>query len=312
MSAYYNDNEKFVCIWLKSLIQEGLISGGDVDERSIKEIKGEELASYTRVHLFAGIGGWDYALRLAGWPDGLPIWTGSCPCQPFSAAGKRKGVADERHLWPEFRRLIQECRPPIVVGEQVSGKDGRAWCRGVRFDMEELGYDFAAFDLCAASVGAPHKRQRLWWVALSHGGNSEDGNLQRGGEYRQQQENSGSGGMEYATYGRGFWESGTLRSVRPSKDGGVGHSQRRGYEGGSINREATEESGVGHVIGFWDSSYPINCKDGKTRRIPIESALFPLADGIPNRRRLIRGAGNAIVPQVAAVFLMSIMDVLDV
>ena len=164
-STFYNDNEKFVCNWMRNLIEAGLISSGVVDERGIEETKPKELGSYTRVHLFAGIAGWDYALHLAGWPDELQVWTGSCPCQPFSVAGKRGGVADRRHLWPQFYRLIRVCRPATVFGEQVSGADGKKWFRGVRFDLEKLGYRVAVADLCAASGGAPHRRQRLWWVA---------------------------------------------------------------------------------------------------------------------------------------------------
>ncbi|KKK66801.1 hypothetical protein LCGC14_2960470, partial [marine sediment metagenome] len=75
------------------------------------------------------------------------------------------GHADERHLWPAFYDLIAECRPPVVLGEQVASKDGREWLAGVRADLEALGYAVGAADLCAACVGAPHIRQRLWWVA---------------------------------------------------------------------------------------------------------------------------------------------------
>ena len=104
---------------------------------------------------------WPYALRLAGWPDDRNVWTGSCPCQPLSSAGQRKGHADERHLWPAFYSLIAECRPAIVFGEQVASKDGREWLAGVRADLEALGYACGAADLCAAGAGAPHIRQRF-------------------------------------------------------------------------------------------------------------------------------------------------------
>src|SRR5690606_17738712 len=119
-------------------------------------------------HFFAGIGGWSYALRLAGIPDGLPVWTGSCPCQPFSAAGKGLGEADERHLWPVFRELIRACNPSVVFGEQVASKAGRVWLSGVFADLEGMAYHRAGADLCAAGVSAPHIRQRLYWLAYSH------------------------------------------------------------------------------------------------------------------------------------------------
>jgi DNA (cytosine-5)-methyltransferase 1 len=163
--AYYNEIDPFAAAWLRNLIAAGHIAAGDVDERSIVDVHPDDLRGYVQCHFFAGIGGWSYALRIAGWPDDRPVWTGSCPCQPFSAAGKQKGKADERHLWPEFRRLIAECNPATVFGEQVASKLGRDWLAGVRSDLEALGYAVGAADLCAAGVGAPHIRQRLWWVA---------------------------------------------------------------------------------------------------------------------------------------------------
>lgn len=180
--AFYNDIEPYVLKWLRNLMQRGLITYGQTSRESITDLQSSDLAPYTRVHLFAGIGGWDYALRLAGWPEELPVWTGSCPCQPFSVAGKRQGVRDKRHLWPQFLRLIAERTPATVFGEQVSGKDGRAWLRGIRFDLEELGYRFAAVDLPACSVGAPHGRSRLYWVADRLNGGSQDGRAEDNGQ----------------------------------------------------------------------------------------------------------------------------------
>ena len=165
MTSYYNEIEPYAAEWLRNLIAEGLIAPGDVDERSIDEVAPDELEGYAQCHFFAGIGGWSYALRLAGWPDERPVWTGSVPCQPLSSAGQRRGHADRRHLWPAFFRLIAERRPATVFGEQVASKLGREWLAGVRADLEHVGYACGAADLPAASVGAPHIRQRLWWVA---------------------------------------------------------------------------------------------------------------------------------------------------
>lgn len=165
---YYNDNDQKSADRLRALVSAGLIPPGDVDTRSILHVIPSDLAGYTQCHFFAGIGGWSEALRLAGIPATTRLWTGSCPCQPFSPAGKRKGTDDERHLWPVFRDLIAQCRPPIVFGEQVASADGRAWLSTVRLEMEALGYAVGAADLCAAGIGAPHPRQRLWFVGLAH------------------------------------------------------------------------------------------------------------------------------------------------
>jgi DNA (cytosine-5)-methyltransferase 1 len=162
--SYYNEIDPFAAQWLRNLIAAGFLPNGDVDERSIVDVQPDDLAGYVQCHFFAGIGGWPYALSLADWPEDEPVWTGSCPCQPLSVAGQRKGHVDERHLWPAFHRLIAECKPPTVFGEQVASKDGREWLAGVRADLEALGYACGAADLCAASVGAPHRRQRLYWL----------------------------------------------------------------------------------------------------------------------------------------------------
>ena len=165
MTAYYNECEPFAAAWLRELIAEGLIAPGVVDERPIQEVKPSDVEGFTQCHWFAGIGVWSYALRSAGWSDSRPVWTGSCPCQPFSVAGRKLGAGDERHLWPVWFPLIRECRPDVLFGEQVSGADGDEWLDAVSLALESEGYAFGALDTCAASVGAPMCRQRLYWVA---------------------------------------------------------------------------------------------------------------------------------------------------
>jgi DNA (cytosine-5)-methyltransferase 1 len=162
---FYNEIDSYAAQWLRNLIDAGHIAPGVVDERSVEEITPNELRQYNQCHFFAGIGVWSYALRLAGVPDDFPIWTGSCPCQPFSAAGKGAGFADERHLWPAFHHLIEQCQPPVVLGEQVASKDADPWIDLVHADLEALGYAFGAVPFPSASVGAPHIRDRLYWVA---------------------------------------------------------------------------------------------------------------------------------------------------
>lgn len=170
-AAYYNEIDPQKAEWLRSLILFGLIAPGDVDERDIRDVSPDDLRGYTQHHFFAGIGGWSYAARLAHWPDDRPIATVSCPCQPFSEAGPRSGFADERHLWPAAHHLIRERRFPVVVGEQVAKKNGRAWLDLVCADMEGDGYTGGAIVTSAAGFGAPIRSERLYlaWLAAAVG-----------------------------------------------------------------------------------------------------------------------------------------------
>ena len=163
--AYYNEIDPYVADWLRNLIAAGHIAPGDVDERSIEDVHPDDIRSYTQCQFFAGIGVWSYALRRAGWPDDRPVWTGSCPCQPFSSAGKGAAFDDERHLWPAWHWLISQRRPPVVFGEQVASKDAEPWLDLVSTDLEALGFAAAAVAFPSASVGAPHKRDRTYFLA---------------------------------------------------------------------------------------------------------------------------------------------------
>lgn len=165
--AYYNEIDPFAAQWLRNLISAGHIAPGDVDERSIVDVRPDDVRGYTQCHFFAGIGGWSYALRLAGWPDDRTVWTGSCPCQPFSEAGKRDGFKDPRDLWPAWIKLIKDAGPSIVFGEQVASGDGVLWASRTAQDLEAAGYAFGAVILPASSVGAPHQRDRFFFVADS-------------------------------------------------------------------------------------------------------------------------------------------------
>ena len=301
-AAYYNENEPYAAQWLRNLITAGHIAAGDVDERDIQEVTPDDLEGYTQCHFFAGIGGWSYALRLAGWPDERTVWTGSCPCQPVSSAGKRQGHADRRHLWPAFYRLIAECKPPVVFGEQVAGKDGREWLSGVRADLEGAGYACGCADLSAAGVGAPHIRQRLFWMAdaslgilgaRSEFSQSEREDCKRPEVPRKVWNDPGSGGIP----------------------GGLDNANSAGHALGTrlTGNDGTQaEPPTGETFeqaSPWDNAILIPCADGKWRPAPNpESGIFPLAHGVPARVGQLRAYGNAIVPQAAAQFIEAYTD----
>jgi len=391
--VYYNDTDPFACEWTRSLIAAGLVPPGYVDSRPIQEVRADDIKGFTQCHFFNGISGWAEALRLAGWPDDRSIWTGSCPCQPFSSAGKRKGHADERHLWPEMFRLVRECRPEVVVGEQVASaevvgteletafavavQDGRyarankiakrlvasrgfgydqRWLSRVRGDLEGLGYAVRWMVLGAHSVGAPHRRQRLYWVADRHG----DGCDSRGGPA-----NGGAGdGWRPVVFsadcdpdGDGLCphcgiDYGDCPCIGPTEDeceyverNGVLYGRRLGFpglagpqghaghgdDGNEPGRLDSLAAGPVAAAGAWGDFRLVACREpdggAKWRRTSSQPGDEPLAHGIPsslgrgeprlagvarsaraNRVGRLRGYGNAIVPQVAAVFLRAVME----
>jgi len=384
---YYNEWEKFPAQWLRELAADGLIPEGVVDERSITEIRPEDLAGYNQCHFFAGIGGWPRALRLAGIPADFPIWTGSCPCQPFSTAGKRAGAADDRNLWHIWFELIRVCRPNVVVGEQVASAIAVGWLDRVLDDLESAGYETWACVLPACSVGAPHIRARLFWAgvrvdnAVGGGARRVNASAQPGGDRahdglsgqtgtrdcgvalphgngrdQRRPEREGPDGAsalvdggaacgladaENANWGRSGGADDSGR--RTTEAGGCGDSVRRlgdsqqprleGHAGDGADWDEPGRIGAGAAgstpaTGHWSDAIPILCRDGKTRRIPApqpglqrlahglpegmdlgwaESA-FPLAGKVEGRVWLLRGYGNAIVPQVAAAFLRAVLQ----
>lgn len=298
MAAYYNEHDPYAAQWLRNLIAAGHIAPGEVDERDILDVRPSDLAGFTQCHFFAGIGGWSHALRLAGWPDDRPVWTGSCPCQPFSAAGKGKGFADERHLWPAFHWLIEQSTPPVVFGEQVASPDGLVWLDLVSADLEGAGYAFRAADLCAAGIGAPHIRQRLYWAArLEHA--AGDGWVERRAESVGRRAAGGCSALRMDD------------AIRAGLEGFAGHGSG-GNEPGRIYASAigsTAETGgadaPGPVNGHWSNADWLWCRDGRWR--PVESGTFPLATGIPARVVRLRGYGNSINAEVAAAFVRAVL-----
>ena len=284
-AAYYNEIDPFAAQWLRNLIAGGHIAPGEVDERSIEDVTPDDLRGFTQCHFFAGIGVWSHSLRLAGWPDDKPVWTGSCPCQPFSAAGKGDGFADERHLWPHFFHLISELRPQHVFGEQVASGNANTWFDLVQADLEGMEYAFGIVPFAAAGVGAPHIRERVYWVANTEGSG-----------WRERIENIAGvriGNAEEGKAGRFAEHGGMVDEFRPLE-----------------------------VNGFWRDADWLLCRDGKWR--PVEPGTFPLVDGAAarlgrvepgvarvassNRVGRLKGYGNAINAQAAAEFIRAYLD----
>ena len=284
MTAFYNERDPYAAEWLRNLIAAGHIAPGVVSEEDIRDLRPADLAGYTQCHFFAGIGVWSHALRAAGWADDRPVWTGSCPCQPFSAAGRRAGVADERHLWPHWHWLIDQCRPATVFGEQVASKDGLGWLDLVSADMEGSGYAFGASDLCAAGVTVEWEESQTgqWLRRAIHDctdpviarmlGDFADwagaGNLGDGGEHIRQRlyfvgmADADRGERDRITDGEGCqrdgaptgWQQGDSEPQCRGADGGVadalpaGRAERRAVAGSG------QVAGRGSVGGMADAA----------------------------------------------------------
>lgn len=294
MTVYYNEPDPYAAEWLRRLMIDGHIAWGDVDERSIRDVQADDLTGYTQCHFFAGIGVWSHALRRAGWPDDKPVWTGSCPCQPFSAAGQQKGFDDERHLWPVWFRLIEQRRPAIVLGEQVAS--ALDWLDLVSADMEGAGYAFGASDLCAAGFGGAHIRQRLYFVAVA----DADGSGQQGQSRSSAAQGFGaserSGVCRLADAdGR---QSGQAGAIQPGRQ----HGQQP-QDDGALPANRTSAPMLGRNPADW-----LYCRDGKWR--PVEPGTFPLVDAAPARVGRLRAYGNALDAETAAQFCGAVMECL--
>ncbi|HHA2785308.1 TPA: DNA cytosine methyltransferase [Stenotrophomonas maltophilia] len=340
---YYSEWDPYAAQWIRNLIDAGLIPPGHVDTRSITDVQPSDLAGYRQCHFFAGIAGWSHAARLAGWPDDRELWTGSAPCQPFSVAGKGKAQDDDRHLWPHFLRLIRARRPAVVMGEQVAAAVGKNWLDGVSADLEAEDYACRAVVVPACAVDAPHRRDRLWFVAHANGARSAAGlpTSTRGHEGLAGIADHG-GGECVGAAGRSPHCGPVADADRLASRHGCaingGCDQGSGAEpwagsGGSVggcdvadtiderfSRERVllrpEEAGR-HAGGIseaarrcagsqWSSASWLIGHDGKARR--FEPSIRLLAHGVPGRMGRLRAYGNAIVPEVAAEVIGAYMD----
>lgn len=290
--------------------------------------------------LFSGIGGFDLAAEWMGWenvfhceynefgrkilnyywPESISyndiketdftrhsgqidILTGGFPCQPYSTSGKRKGKQDDRHLWPEMLRAISEIKPRWIVGENVTGIIG--WNEGlvfeeVQFEMEDQGYETAAFILPACAVGAPHRRDRVWFVSrlitnsCSYGCN----------RYKEFKE-----GCENKPIRLSLNEFDAFSSTKSTANSNCFGSERWKKRHKPKTREKSIEKQIKRYNQFLAKGW---------EKFPTQSPVFSGNDGIPCeldgitvskwKKESIKAYGNAIVPQVAHQIFKAIQE----
>jgi DNA (cytosine-5)-methyltransferase 1 len=314
--------------------------------------------------LFSGIGGFDLAAEWMGWTNVLhcerdlfcqhvlkyhfpnaktyndvktfdgtewrgrvDILTGGFPCQPYSSAGKRLGKDDERHLWPEMCRIISEITPTYVVGENVRGLLN--WNGGVVFeevcaDLEAMGYEVWTGILPAAGVGAPHRRDRVWWVAHHSDSNGTmrrpKGDASESGTQRLQERDA----VQRSDEPSGVRDVGdTNSSVQGTLET---FCQKQDEPAGVCQRYATDTNGIGLPQQMADGKLGgerfAKCSEQPTwDAFPTESPICGGDDGLPReldgitfpkwRTESIKAYGNAIVPQVAYQIFQAIQTTHD-
>ncbi len=209
----------------------------------------------------------------------VDLITGGYPCQPFSLAGKRKGTADDRHLWPEMLRVITQARPAWVVCENVVGHITMGLDE-VLLDLEAEGYAARAFVVPACGVDASHKRERAWVVGYSEVRGNRD-------ECEDQREERGK---INAPYDAGCYCGGNDKPRNREPVADTEGEQSRGVFKPRILQNSGHGSGGRSETGVWST----------------EPGMGRVADGIPRRVDRLRALGNAIVPQVAYEILRAI------
>jgi DNA (cytosine-5)-methyltransferase 1 len=273
--------------------------------------------------LFSGIGGFDLAAQWMGWENvfhcewnefgqkilkqhfpkaisygditktdftihrgNIDILTGGFPCQPYSLAGKQKGKEDERHLWPEMLRTIREIAPLYVVGENVPGIV--SWSKGLVFhevqtDLENEGYEVQPVILPACAVNAPHRRERVWFVAYASSKRCNDRSDNR--QKRHVQTNFGASEKDQSEWNGRIGRISEIGSIDANTND---KRLQRSKNPGSLEKIGSKRN---------EQSAGLFCSDWQ--EFPTKSAICGRNDGIPDRVDRIKALGNAIVPQVA-------------
>ncbi len=292
--------------------------------------------------LFSGIGGFSLGLERAGlqtiafceinpycrqvlrrhWPtipifkdirkltaDDLPakpdLVCGGYPCQPFSVAGKQRGKKDNRYLWPEMFRLVKECRPAWVLGENVAGHV-KLGLDTVLADLEGEGYAVQPFVIPACAIGAPHKRERVWIIAYTDSGGESA--ISFDAEQIGMVGDTEQHGSPAATLAGGTAETGG--------DFSQGQAAAREPAGAGLPGDGgtLADTTAVRLQGRWTGGQPEPCSpvpaqlsggEGQgycTAHWQAEPRLDRVADGIPDRVDRIKSLGNAVVPQIPEIF----------
>jgi len=260
--------------------------------------------------------------------NSIDIITGGYPCQPFSVAGSQKGEQDPRHVWPEMFRLIQELRPAFVIGENVSGHI-KLGLDTVLENLESEGYNARTFSISAASIGANHKRERVWTLAYSNdkgirarfgrsnydyekkgrGWSFDRGRSESDDEWSDSSttktealdvaDSPGKGGREPGHFDKEKrnTESSATQSQSSSSDVADTNSKRRRlWETGSEDAEDVGQSSRGQeTLGWWD----------------VEPDVGRVGHGIPQRVDRLKGLGNAVVPQIPFLIGLTIREMIE-
>ena len=240
--------------------------------------------------------------------NNIDIITGGYPCQPFSVAGNKKGEQDPRHLWPEYFRLVQECRPTWVIGENVGGHI-KLGLDTVLKDLESEGYSARTFSISASSIGANHKRERVWIIANSNDRLSKQSNE----EVRTGRNTFDNGNSDMAN-------SSSERLERHRRE----HELREDSEEGKVSRssedvansERIRQQGPGKPIGSSNTETNSNGKTswfnhGSEREEgwwDVEPNVGRVAHGISNRVDRLKSLGNSLIPHIPYYIGQSIIQ----
>jgi DNA (cytosine-5)-methyltransferase 1 len=265
----------------------------------------------------------------------IDIITGGYPCQPFSVAGRKKGEQDERHLWPEYLRLIQELRPSFVIGENVGGHV-KLGLDTVLTDLASEGYSTTTFSISASSIGANHQRERIWIIAYSNDLGRYDWIHNREGRSipNNQEWNLTQSEQEWHRRVNRARETGeTLENTRCelwpwSFEQGKNEDETRERHADQSERSSgSPETDVAHSESCKGNVNETNSGNGEQSKEMLfgERGSFPtgetwwstepdvgrVADGIPQRVDRLKCLGNSVVPMIPYLIGRSILELYE-